>query len=300
MISWEITSQEPVVEGSDTLTATEVDTLAREVVVDTLPDYASLAQLREEHYRLLTEVEEVVEEPFNPFLSVEEAYGPSSELVISQREVLPYDELLTDHPLFQGGVLLLAVAYALLVCAHLHDFFSLASLFGRGHGDQGRATPPRAVYTIATIGMLLLAALAVRLFEQGGITSVATPTLLLATLGAVVVVLLFQQLLHLLIGHITLSRGLMRALMQSKLLIFGVTTLIATPLLLLTLFTPPGEGMLWLYMLGVVTLGALFLFLKESFVLFLSQKISILHWFLYLCAVECFPISLIVLLVIRW
>lgn len=282
---------EPTVEVKDSLA---------EEVVDTLPEYASLEQLLGEHYRMLTEVPEVEVEPFNPYLSEEEAFGPHAELVISNREVLPYDELLTDHPLFQGGVLLLAVAYALLICAHLHDFFSLGGLMGRSRGEQGRSTPPRALYTIATIGLLLFAALVVRLFEQGGITSVPTPPLLLGALGGALVVLLFQQLMLFLIGQLTITRELMRNLMQTKLLVFGVTTLVATPLLLLALFCSPDEGQVWLYLLGVVSLGALFLFLKESFALFLSKKISILHWFLYLCAVECFPISLIVLLVIRW
>ena len=34
-------------------------------------------------------------------------------------------------------------------------------------------------------------------------------------------------------------------------------------------------------------------YLKESLMLFLSKKISILHWFLYLCAVEIFPVSFV-------
>ncbi|EKC70870.1 hypothetical protein LEA_07560, partial [human gut metagenome] len=37
----------------------------------------------------------------------------------------------------------------------------------------------------------------------------------------------------------------------------------------------------------------LLLYLKESLMLFLSKKISILHWFLYLCAVEIFPVSFV-------
>ena len=46
---------------------------------------------------------------------------------------------------------------------------------------------------------------------------------------------------------------------------------------------------------GILILGGalLLLYLKESLMLFLSKKISILHWFLYLCAVEIFPVSFV-------
>ena len=46
---------------------------------------------------------------------------------------------------------------------------------------------------------------------------------------------------------------------------------------------------------GIFILGGalLLLYLKESLMLFLSKKISILHWFLYLCAVEIFPVSFV-------
>ena len=42
-----------------------------------------------------------------------------------------------------------------------------------------------------------------------------------------------------------------------------------------------------------------FLYLKESLNLFISKKISILHWFLYLCTVEIFPVSLLWLSLVR-
>ena len=41
------------------------------------------------------------------------------------------------------------------------------------------------------------------------------------------------------------------------------------------------------------------IFIKESFLFFVSQKISILHWILYLCALEIFPLSLILAPIVR-
>ena len=51
---------------------------------------------------------------------------------------------------------------------------------------------------------------------------------------------------------------------------------------------------------GLVAIAAtLLLYAKESIELFISKKVSILHWILYLCTVELFPVSLIVLTAIR-
>ena len=65
------------------------------------------------------------------------------------------------------------------------------------------------------------------------------------------------------------------------------------PLILLFLLTSPDTGHILSF--GILILGGalLLLYLKESLMLFLSKKISILHWFLYLCAVEIFPVSFV-------
>ncbi len=47
------------------------------------------------------------------------------------------------------------------------------------------------------------------------------------------------------------------------------------------------------YLSGLVAVIFLALYLFRSCLLFMSQKISILHWFLYLCAVELLPITLL-------
>ncbi|MBQ5352799.1 MAG: DUF4271 domain-containing protein, partial [Alistipes sp.] len=49
----------------------------------------------------------------------------------------------------------------------------------------------------------------------------------------------------------------------------------------------------------VCMLTALILFVKETFLFFVSQKISILHWILYLCALEIFPLSLLLAPILR-
>ena len=234
----------------------------------------------------------------NPHLTVEEAFGPLSELVAREQEALPFVEQLTDHPIFQGIILLLLAAYALMVCGHLFDFLSLFSR--NGDRDLRGGASGRALQTSAIIGLLLVVALVVRLCEGGPFASFGSMTLMLSALGCVTLLLLLQSGVMLLIGQITLTRDLSGELIRHKILLFGLGSLLASPALILLLLTPAETGKGWFGWTLLVGFLVVILFLKESFVLFMRKKISILHWFLYLCAVECFPVSLIWLLLIRW
>lgn len=241
-------------------------------------------------------------EPFDPVLTAEQAFGTASELAAGTAAGIPFAETLTDHPVFQGIVLLLAVAYMLMICAHFHD---IAGLFSRRHNDyvrEGGVTfgSDGSVQTAAVIGLLMTAVLAVRFAERTPGALYGTMGVLLSALAAVFGIALFQcGALHL-IGRITLSTDLTRALVHFKVLYLGLATVVAMPSALLLALCPPGEGQLWFYGTLLLSGTVAMLFLKESFRLFLAKKVSILHWFLYLCTVECFPISLIWLLATRY
>lgn len=227
-----------------------------------------------------------------------EAFGPASRLVVATREVLPFRESLTDHPIFQGIILLLAVAYALMVCAHLHEIVAGFDRIRSGEVRPGGNS--QAVHTSAIIGLLLVAALAVRLCEGGLGEIYGTMSLLLAALTACVGITLFQCGLLLLIGRTVLMSDLAEAVVGLKILHYSVGTLILTPFMLLLLLCPPERGIGWFVLLLVMGGIVILHFAKETFRLFMAKKVSILHWFLYLCTVECFPISLVWLLAVRW
>ena len=74
---------------------------------------------------------------------------------------------------------------------------------------------------------------------------------------------------------------------------------VALSALLLFALCPRGTGDVWFCIIVIELLATVFLYLRETLNLFLSKKISILHWILYLCTVEIFPISLIGLLAAR-
>lgn len=279
-----------------------LDTLSGSMQPDTLIRHEEvLSPLWESPFSVLNSLPDCVaitSPTINPHLTAEEAFGSLSELVAREQEVLPFVEQLTDHPIFQGIILLLLAAYALMVCGHLFDFLALFSR--NGDRDLRGGASIRALQTSAIIGLLLVVALIVRLCEGGPFASLGSMTLMLSALGCVTLLLLLQSGVMLLIGQVTLTRDLSGELIRQKILLFGLGSLLASPALILLLLTPTEAGKGWLGWTLLVGFSVVILFLKESFVLFMRKKISILHWFLYLCAVECFPVSLIWLLLIRW
>ena len=123
-------------------------------------------------------------------------------------------------------------------------------------------------------------------------------TLLL--LGALLVVVLYQVLVTAAIGALTFSQHLIEQLWMVKRLLFAFMTLLCMPTLLLFLPTPASKGTVWLWVILIELVISLILYLHETRALFISKKISKLHWILYLCTVEIFPFSLLWLLAERF
>lgn len=118
--------------------------------------------------------------------------------------------------------------------------------------------------------------------------AVMVPLLVIAIFIAVV---LAQHLLLTLIGAVTRSGHMVKKILQMRMVYFVFATISVAPLLLLSQMGWWGIYSGWLYVGCGVGIVILALYLKESLELFISKKVSILHWFLYLCTVEVLPLS---------
>ena len=119
--------------------------------------------------------------------------------------------------------------------------------------------------------------------------------------GIAILIALFQYGILKLSGDITLSSDFTNRLLQLKQLLFSIATLLLAPTILLFALTPGTAGTLLGYILAGEIIGFVLLLLYQTWRLFIEQNISILQWILYLCAVEIFPISfLIVVLSKNW
>ncbi len=125
---------------------------------------------------------------------------------------------------------------------------------------------------------------------------VALPFAVMISFLAVVVV---QYAMLAVTGGITRSWPTMATLLRIRLIYFVLSTVLVMPLVLMWQLNAGASGGVWLRaacVAGVITVA---LYVRESVTLFISKKISILHWFLYLCTVEIMPVTLLWQIVVR-
>ena len=164
----------------------------------------------------------------------------------------------------------------------------------------------RFLNTTTAIGILFVGILAVKygdslmpvalldLLSHGAVLGLS----LLAT-AACLGVMLYQRIALRLAGAVTLAEPFTAQLQLLRRIYFSLAVVVISPALLLFALCPRGTGNGWFLLIVIELAITVILYLREALNLFLSKKISILHWFLYLCAVEVFPISFLWLVATR-
>ncbi len=242
------------------------------------------------------------------------AWGTQSTLAPSAPFRGTYGERLTDNAIFQGFVLALAATYMLLLYHNLGDVAVLFRRITRGETSSAERSFDSASVSgfsrflnIATaIGMLFMGVIVVKYSDsmlsqefRSSLSYGAVMGMSLLVSVAFVAVAAFQFLALKAMGAVTLSEKFTDQLLLLKRTYFSLMVIITSPWLLLHALCPTDRGGLWFFAIIASLATALILYLMELFKLFMSKKISILHWFLYLCTVELFPVSLLCLAVAR-
>ncbi len=88
-------------------------------------------------------------------------------------------------------------------------------------------------------------------------------------------------------------------LLKIKLLHFSTFALVILPLSIPYICSSGWHSSVWLCCIVLQATVSIGVFVKESLSLFISQRVSILHWFLYLCSVELLPASVLLAPVLR-
>lgn len=243
-------------------------------------------------------------------LAPEELFGTQSTAVAGTRPLPHEAHPLTGDPLYQLFLLLLVALYIRFIYRHIDDVRLLLARITadavareqQAFDDRNNAGFSRFLHATWTLGALFTGIVALR-FAEGPLTAPFGPrTALAASLGiglgfALLSLLQFGALLS--AGALTLTQPFVERLVHLRRTHFAAAFLGLIPVLSLYVLAPEPLRAYPLYVaVGVSVIMALF-FLKESLGLFLSKKIPILHWFLYLCTVECLPISFIALMLVR-
>jgi magnesium-transporting ATPase (P-type) len=108
-----------------------------------------------------------------------------------------------------------------------------------------------------------------------------------------VIIVMAQYALMLIIGFVTRSMYEVLALMRIRLLYFVMAVVLVAPILLMSQMGADDGYQGWLGVAQGASLLVLVLYVRESVGFFISKKVSILHWILYLCAVEILPLTLL-------
>ena len=254
--------------------------------------------------------------PLEEFRTVgaEELFGTQATLALPDRIPAPALPRLTDEVSFQGLVLLLSVIFGLLLYQYPNDIRALIARVAferrqseRSSEETGNAGFTRFLNIALVLGILFAGVSAVRLCDRpeigpallreagGGVS-------LLLTLGVTLASLLFYLygiLLLRIVGGVTLTGPFVTQLIRIKRGYAALGAVSLAPVVLLFALSPQGSDAVWISLLSAGLFITFLLYLRETFALFISKKVSILHWILYLCAVEIFPVSLLWQLVVR-
>ncbi len=151
----------------------------------------------------------------------------------------------------------------------------------------------------AFVGVLAMLSIVGEHTMQVGLTQDVMMAVPLIAVAVFLVVIVFQYIELLIVGVVIRSLPEVFAIMRLRLTYFVFFTVIAAPILLISQMGQAESYEVWGSLGLVATFLSLMLYLRESLQFFISKKISILHWFLYLCTVEILPLTLLWQLVVR-
>ena len=200
-------------------------------------------------------------------------------------------------------VALIFVYYLFCICRYFDDIKALlSSVFDTKIQHAGRAGERRRsdifygslgkLFMMGTCFMGVLAALAI---ARAGV-GLPQQMMLYAPFAVMALylgVVLIQYLFLSIIGFVTQSYGEVAALMRIRLTYFVLSTVMVAPIVLMALIGTGAGADVWLNVVCVATGVVGVLFVRESVGFFISKKVSILHWILYLCTVEILPLSIL-------
>ena len=243
-------------------------------------------------------------------ISAEELFGTASSLASqgTAEASLGTASLGTAYQV-AVAVVALALIFALVRYAEvfLHILLSVVSPRSKRLGTHLFAAEIRNIeIVLGLIGIVLLSLLTLRLTVLGGVRPLMAPLLIfdnlnLGILSAVAIsaIMLAEYGVLKIIGIVGGDTKFCNQIWHTKMGNFGCTMLLTSPIILTVLLGGDRVASVALYALFSVCSITVFFFVKETFLLFRAQRFSIFHWFLYLCALEILPLSLLVAPIVR-
>ncbi len=247
----------------------------------------------------------------NHNITAEQAFGSSSSLIEAAAEGAAVDASIFSGP-FQVAALLIGLVYTFFIVRYwdfLRYFIISTAGFHIANREKSHINPAeqRNIEVVMIIlGVLLLSLSAVRacgLYFPHLLEGIDSSSVIWVVGGvaavALAAVIAFQYGATMLVAAVCDRVDVGSGIVGTKLLYMAVGFVTVIPFGLLFLLSAPTPAMVGAIGAIICMSIATIIFIKESFLFFVSQKISILHWILYLCALEIFPLSLILAPIVR-
>ncbi len=200
-------------------------------------------------------------------------------------------------------VVVMFVYYLFCICRYFDDIRALfESIFNRKVQHTGRAGERRrsdifygSLGKLFMLGVCFVGLLVAVTVSRVGI-GVPQPMMVYMPFAVAVIflcIIIVQYLMLGAVGLVTQSYGEVASLMRIRLTYFVLSTVMVSPIVLMALIGSGASADAWLKVSCVAIGVVVVLFVRESVEFFISKKVSILHWILYLCTVEILPLSLL-------
>lgn len=243
-------------------------------------------------------------------ISAEELFGTASHLAEPSSEAVALT-IGSLGSLYQivAAVAAIVFTFILVRYAGALTHIILISVLGRDKRTSVQLlTSDVRNIEIATslLGVLLISLIVMRLSIVDSLQPLFAPLSMLSnwgiagiTLAAIVGVILAERILLWIVGAVSSRNDVCNGIWHIKLLHFSCVILLTSPLLLVMLLSSGVIARIAFYASVAICFISLFLFIKETFLLFRTQRVSIFHWFLYLCTLEISPLSLLLAPLVR-
>ena len=238
-------------------------------------------------------------------VSATDIYGSSSYLAPQGVEEVVRDiaSLGVGYQIATGVVALLfifiSVRFFDAICNLVLSLFSRRISRSDSHIYSGEINNIEIFTSLA--GLSLLSLFVMRLSVEPSAVGYMSPLLSYSpwsiggiVFGGALALIIGERIMLYALGFVSENMAFSDTLWHSKTLHFSATVLLISPMLILSLLTDGETAKVALFISATVCSISLILFVKETFLLFRAQRFSIFHWILYLCALEIFPLTLLV------
>lgn len=218
---------------------------------------------------------------------------------------------LTGTPLYSILVLLCFCAYCIIIYNYRSQILTLVNIFrGRLYVErilqEQNFTFEMFLRVLIFLGMALVGIVVVKFSDMriGGDAASFLPywgifILPVVVWGVMALMWGYRTVSLNIAGWLTMSTRFTSDIKHLRKLIAGVSSLLLAPVMMLyALADEKAAGVILIVLVSETAVFFIFL-LFRTYMLFMQQKVSILYWFLYLCAVEILPVSFLVLLVLK-